>query len=659
MSYRTGLVAMILFSWAVPVLAWQAPKAAERYQPTEAERAEIEAKAAELAGSLEGLRAKVGDGPGGRDAISDVEVCLIAARRPLKHGDFFEAKDVARTLKALSIGMERAKTLAEGHTPWAEATGSTVRGYRSRVDGSVQPYAVIVPAGHAPNDRLRLDVVLHGRDSKISEARFFDAREGKPGPDDLPGLVLHVFGRGNNAYRWAGETDVFEAIDAVRRNYRVDDRKVVLRGFSMGGAGAWHLGLHHPSRWSSVEAGAGFTETINYAKLRDPSEVVRKGLRIYDAVDYARNAFDVPMVGYGGENDPQAQASKNIEEALVALGVPMKTEGLVTKAEGIDFLRIIGKGMGHAVDKESTQLMRTFHDEHIPDGPPSLAPKIRFVTYTLKYNRVGWVTLHRLIEHYRPATIEANREGEVATVQTENIAVIAIDRQAGDTLRLDGQEFLLREAIGELLPDVYFQKTDKGWEVLDHDQSLAVQTNEKREKHPGLQGPIDDAFAAPFLVVLGTGKPHHPEVQAWANARLERFADDWSRFMRGELRIKDDVDVTDLDIEDHHLILFGDPGSNRLIARILPGLPMTWTSAEVGLGGMFPAADHAPVLINANPLNKLRYVVINSGYTFGAREFTGTNALLYPHLGDHAIIKIGEYDDVKVNGYFDEKWKTR
>ncbi len=31
----------------------------------------------------------------------------------------------------------------------------------------------------------------------------------------------------------------------------------------------------------------------------------------------------------------------------------MKTDGLITRAEGVDFTRIIGKGMGHAVDQES------------------------------------------------------------------------------------------------------------------------------------------------------------------------------------------------------------------------------------------------------------------------------------------------------------------
>jgi dienelactone hydrolase len=639
------------------IRAQQVPKAADPYKATAAEGEAIASKTLELARAIEALRGKVGEGPGGRDAMADVEVCHKAAVWILRFQEFHEAKDVARTLKTLDKGLARAKELAKGQTPWADATGGVVRGYRSKVDGSVQPYAVIVPPGLGEDDRSRLDVILHGRDARLTEARFFDAHDGKPAPGDLPGLVLHVFGRTNNAYRWAGETDVYEAIDAVKRNYHVDDRRIVLRGFSMGGAGAWHLGLHDPSRWSSVEAGAGFSETIQYAKLRDPSEVIRKGLHIYDAVDYAINAFDVPIVGYGGENDPQAQASKNIEEALVTLGFPMKTDGLVTKGEGLDFTRVVGLGMGHAIDKASANLMKTFQDVRATKGTDPYPKKIRFATYTLKYNKVGWLSIERLVEHYKKATIEAEIEGDVAIVKTENIAAIAVGREMGETVQLDGQEFPLRDAVRGLLPDVYFRRSAKGWELLDHDLSLSLQRNERAEKQPGLQGPIDDAFTAAFLCVRGTGTPANPKVQSWADARLKQFADNWARSLRGELRIKNDVDVTDQEIEENHLILFGDPGSNLLIARVLPELPLKWSATEVELGGKFSASDHSPVMIAANPLNHLRYVVINSGHTFGAKEFAGTNALLYPHLGDFAVIKIGEADEVKADGYLDERWK--
>lgn len=631
------------------------------YRPTKAELSEIEAKAKMLGEAVNRLRSRVGDSAAARDALADVEVYHKAATWIVRHGEFRDAKDVGRTLKALDRGLARAKSLAQGERPWADATvtGSIPRGYRSKVDGSVQPYAVIVPA-ELPADkdaRLRLDVILHGRDAKLQEVRFLDTHDGKPAAKGQEGLVLHVFGRTNNAYRWAGESDVYEAIDAVRRNYRVDDRRIVLRGFSMGGAGAWHLGLHNPGFWSSVEAGAGFSETIKYTKLKDPSEVILKGLHIYDAVDYALNAFDVPIVGYGGEEDPQQQASVNIEEALKTLGVPMKVDGLVTRAEGPDFVRIVGKGMGHKVDEPSAALMKTFHDERAAKGGDLNPSRIRFVTYTLKYNTVDWLTIARLTEHYKRTTLDAEIVDDIAVVRAENVAVLAVARNVAEKIRLDDQTFPLRPAAGGLLPDVYFRKLAEGWEPLDHDASLAIQENARREKAPGVQGPIDDAFAAPFLCVRGTGKPWNPKVQAWADARLKTFADVWDRWMRGDLPIKDDVDVTPEDIEGKHLILFGDPGSNSLIARVLPELPLTWDRSTVALDGKFPAADHAPVLASASPLNKGRYVVINSGHTFGNDAFAGSNALLYPRLGDYSVFQIGEKEEVRANGYFDEKWR--
>src|SRR5204862_796759 len=88
-----------------------------------------------------------------------------------------------------------------------------VQTYRSRIDGSTQPYALHIPANYDAGKPTRLDVVLHGRNQKMDEAGY-KFTGSKIEPKNY--LVLEVFGRGNNAYRWAGETDVFEALAAVR-----------------------------------------------------------------------------------------------------------------------------------------------------------------------------------------------------------------------------------------------------------------------------------------------------------------------------------------------------------------------------------------------------------------------------------------------------------
>lgn len=660
---RCVAVAWLALSLAPVAMAWaQAAKKGtpERYKPTDAERAELQQRLDALGKALATL-------PRGRthelDAWADVAVYHKAGTWALRLGEFYNAKDIAVAVKVVERGLERAAQLAKGEKPWAEARGSVIRGYVSKVDDSTQPYAVIVPEGldTAEGRRARLDVILHGRGDTLNEVRFIQAHDGKPAPkseDAQPAITLHVYGRGNNAYRWAGEADVFEAIEAVKRLYKVDDERIVLQGFSMGGAGAWHLGLHHPSLWASVEAGAGFSESKLYAKLKDLSDVEEKTLHIYDATDYALNAFDVPMAGYGGEIDAQKQASVNIEDALKQLGFAMKTEGLVTRGVGIDFLRVVGAGMGHKVDPASRKILDAFHNERVAKGVDENKKHLRFVTYTLKYNRAEWLTVERLVEHYRPALVDAEIQGkDVIVHKADNVLVLSIDRRVGESIRFGNQEFPLESAVKGLLPNVYFRHEAGEWRQLDYDPSRAIEENSRREKHHNLQGPVDDAFTRSFLCVRGTGTPWNPRVQGWADARLQRFGEDWRRWMRGELPVKADTEVTDEDIETRSLILFGDPGSNSVLARVLKDLPLSWTRSEVQLGGTFRAENHVPMLIAPNPLNVHHYVVLNTGHTFGAKEFTGTNALLYPRLGDYAVFPASLNEKPLASGFFNERWQ--
>jgi dienelactone hydrolase len=633
-----------------------------RFQPSDAEKAEIQTQIDSLAPAVSALRAHgSGDDSRRADLLADVEIYLKAVRWIVRYGEFYNKNYVEMTRKALQTGTERARQLSAGGHPWTSARGSTIRAFVSKVDGSVQPYAIIVPASYADAHPARLDVVLHGRGETLNEVSFIQSHDGKPAADEPAGLVLHVFGRTNNAYRWAGETDVFEAIDAVKRNFAVDERRIVLRGFSMGGAGAWHLGLHYPGLWCSVEAGAGFTETKKYAKLRDTPPYQEKSLHIYDPVDYVQNAADVPIVGYGGEIDPQLQASVNIKDALESIGVRMHRDGLITRAEGIDFLHVVGAQMGHKVDPASARLLQAFHDERAQRGVDPLPKKLAFVTYTLKYNRVAWLTLAELEESYRPATVQAAiKDKTVLVSDADNVAVLGVDAAAGESIEIGSRVLSLRPSSSDRPTTVYLRKSGGRWDLLDESQTRALLHNADRGKRHGLQGPIDDAFTGPFLCVRGTGEPWNPEVQAWADARLKRFAELWPRWLRGDLPVKDDVDVTAADIADRNLILFGDPGSNRLIARVLSELPLEWTRTAVTLKGSFSAADHAPVLIGLNPLNRNHYVVINSGHTFDDKAFAGTNALLYPRLGDYAVIKVDEHgDEVRVSDYFDEHWKIK
>lgn len=622
------------------------------YTPTDGQYGAIRSR-------LDDLKAKrkTASGQGGRDLSADVAIFEKAAEWVIRHGEFYNAKYVQYTLDALDRGIERAVQSEAGDHPWAAAKGSVARGYVSRIDGSVQPYAVSVPDAMPESGRYRLDVILHGRNGELNEVRFLHDHDGKPHPKDEPGVLLHVFGRGNNAYRWAGEADVFEAMDAVRRNYPIDEKRILLRGFSMGGAGAWHLGLHHPTSWCAVEAGAGFTDTKGYLGRDDFNDVENKTIAICDAVDVAENAFDVPIAGYGGEKDKQLQASVNIVKALEKLGVPMKTESRVTRAEGLDFLHVVGADVAHSIDPASAEILKEFRDEKALKGRDPEPKSIRFVTYSLRSHRAGWLSIEQMVEQYQPARIEATKDGETAEVKTRNIAVLGVDRDVAETVVLDGDRLPLRSAVKGLLPEVYYRRVEEHWETLDYDASRALQENVRIAKQPGLQGPIDDAFTGPFLCVRGAAQAWNPRVREWTDDRLKQFAELWSKSMRADLPVKDDSDVTQEDIDRFHLILFGDPGSNLLIQQLMPQLPFTWTRQSIHMGKDYASPEHVPVLITINPRNHSRYVVLNSGHTFGKEDFAGTNALLYPRLGDFAVFRTS--GEVVTSGFLDEYWRSK
>jgi hypothetical protein len=298
--------------------------------------------------------------------------------------------------------MARVRALREGQAPWASATRLVVRAYVSRIDGSVQPYGLVVPPSYRPDSShsYRLDFWCHGRGEQLSELSYLSDRErnrGEFAPADT--IVLHLSGRYRNANRFAGETDLFEALDGPRV---MSDRS-----------------------WSA-----------------------------------------------------------------------------------------------------------------------------------------------------------------------------------------------------------HFRKQGGQWAVTESVDDLSL------HKQHGLQGPIDDAFMDAFIMARPTGQPMNEKGGAWATAEMDHAIDHWRQQFRGEARIKSDADLTDVEMAANKLVIWGDPQSNQLLARIASQLSILWDAHGVHTPQAdYPADKYVPVLIYPDPLNPKHYVVINSGFTF--REFDYTNnARQSPKLPD-------------------------
>ena len=668
-AIRSALILTLFYAGLTPAMFAQAPKfePAKTVKVKPEDRARFEKALAGLDEDFNQLHTPaLARGQALPPGWADAEIGRKAVRWILKYDEFYTPKFVGMTDKAIELTKERLKSL-ETQAKLKPGFG-TVLGYMSSVDGSVQPYALYLPPDAEQVKPTALLVVLHGRNQTLNEVSFIDAHQGKPYPKNelengMKRAVLHVYGRTNNAYRWAGETDVldaiYEGVSPFSKKRRVDlgqKYTVDLQGFSMGGAGAWHLGLHYPFRWRSVEAGAGFNETVQYARLKNKPSWIEKTLHIYDSYELARNITAVSTIGYGGEDDPQLAASENIKKQLQKEGFPLKTEGLLTTGKELPFLRVVGAKMGHKVDPASRKVMDEYVSKQLQQPIESI--KIDQVTYTLKYPVLGWMTLKKLDEHYKKAWVQAEKinNGSIANItRLDNVSQFSVVGAGLKKVIVMNQVFDVKNG-----PFHKFSKQGDQWKYHSLEKA-DIDTDEKLSKRPLLQGPIDDAFMTGFVVVGPEGSEKGIEQRL-----LDEFAANWSKYLRGDLPVSSAAEAKFESAgfkEGGNLVLFGTPKTNPLIAKILPKLrQIKWTDAEFTLGGKtYATKQYIPALIAPNPLNPKRYVVINSGHTFGKADFEGTNALLYPRMGDWGVLKVKADGSTEIidSGFFDEQWNPK
>lgn len=623
--------------------------AAPPYRPTDSEKQQIQAKIDQLDGMIRALRSTRADD----SLMPDVEIYAEAARWKMTYPEeFFRPASVADTLSVLDQGMERAAQLKAGKSPWTTQKGRVVRGFRSAIDGSVQPVRVTVPDQYDGVRAFPLDVAQHGRFTRLYEVETLSSWEGAE-IDYLPGtLQIDLFGRGKNTYHWPGEADVFEAIAFAKKAYKIDSERLTLRGFSMGGAGVWHTSLHFPDLWAAVEVGAG-DNTSHRIPILDTLPPYQQAMcKIFDNMyQWTLNAYDIPFASYVGENDRNLVKHNSAKAELIKAGIHFEGDPFSLKAtDAPSILFLIGPKTGHDMYPESRKFLNAYLYDRIKMGR-QIPDRVRFVTYTTRYNRDYWVTVDGLEKHYQRAEVDATRSGNRSRydVTTRNLTRLVL-RETGrvTAITIDGQKLRVKPA-----PEMTFEKSNEHWKLAG--------SREKgiRKKH-GLQGPIDDAFLEPFLVVRPTGTPWNVAANQQALRMLQRFDRQYSIAYRGHIRIKDDQDVTAADFTKYHVVLFGDPGSNRWIAKLQGKLPpLRWTKEMVALGNKsFPAAESLPAMIYPSPLSPDHYVVINSGLTAAWADWAGDFPT--PRYGDFAIFKVqpaSDDPDAVYAGLFDESWK--
>lgn len=150
--------------------------------------------------------------------------------------------------------MDEVKTLAENvgeGKPAFFPLGSVGRyAHRSKIDGTLQPYSIFVPKDYDEEVPIALFVALHGSgvdevSYAVNMARLINQARVQL---QIPKMMMIApQARGvSDWYLGNSGNDVIECIDHVKTLYNVDEKNIIIQGFSMGGYGAWRLCLLHP-----------------------------------------------------------------------------------------------------------------------------------------------------------------------------------------------------------------------------------------------------------------------------------------------------------------------------------------------------------------------------------------------------------------------------
>lgn len=595
--------------------------------------------------------------------LPDVEIHYKAVDWALRYNEIYKPNELKSAREVLAEGMERAAQLKEGRAPWTQQKGLVVRGYRSRIDGSVQPYGMVIPESYS-GAPARLDVWCHGRGETVSELVFLDQRRKQQGQVAPAGaLVLHPYGRYCCANKFAGEVDLLEALDHARQFYAVDEDRVVMRGFSMGGAAAWQFAVHYADRWCAANPGAGFSETPEFLNVFQAEDVTaipdyqQTLWKWYNATDSAVNLFHCPTVAYSGEVDRQKQAADIMEKHL--------------RQEGIEMVHIIGPDTAHKIHPDSLVEIEKRLASIAAIRRDRAPSEVRFTTWFLRYNQMHWVRVDAMNEQWKRARVHAQISGPAAvSVTTENVTALTLDMASGHcpispiadpVIQVDGTSIKAPRVKSDRSWRVHLRRDSAGkWSLTE----AAHEVGKHVKKH-GLSGPIDDAFMDSFLFVAPTGASLHEQTGGWVKAEMERAVFEWRRQFRGDARVKADKELTEADIAANNLVLWGDPQSNSVLASIVSKLPLEWTKEKLTANGKaYAAATHMPVLVYPNPLNPEKYIVINSSFTYREYDYLN-NARQVPKLPDWAIVDLSQPKSSQAPGrivdagFFDESWQWR
>ena len=150
------------------------------------------------------------------------------------------------------------------------------------------PYAVSVPDGYDANKPAPLVLVLHPGGPRMPYyGADFTRRIVEPALRQLRPIMIAPDCPAQSR-SWSGaeaNTAVMALMDMAMRDYAIDRKRVLVVGYSMGGAGTWHMAATQPALFTAAIPMAASTRGLSTDQLgRQPTYIIHS--RADEVVDF-------------------------------------------------------------------------------------------------------------------------------------------------------------------------------------------------------------------------------------------------------------------------------------------------------------------------------------------------------------------------------------
>jgi hypothetical protein len=545
----------------------------------------------------------------------------------------------------------------EGKDPYVGRSGVLHKAYRSRLDGSLQPYLVNVPR-KPPKGKVGYPVIfaIHGLNGEPGQALrtvvgLAPDREKMNAPYEmrhlppLPtynALIVAPDGYGNSGQRLPGEDDVLRVLEEIEAVYPVDPSRVTITGYSLGGTVSFVVPLHYPSLFAASGPLCGYPNFSEWPIIRDAPKlpweevlVARKSI-----VHYAENGMYLPLfMIHGGQDGPHR--SRMMADRYHELGYRRTLD--------------VQDDLDHDVwdyGYDKGKMVGWLRARVRPEHPK----RLRFVTGEARYDQNRWVKVLGIADDEKFASVDAewDDESKRMVVTTKNVAALALDSKEagvadGAALVVDGK------SLGTVGGEVAYVEYTVGAPARVEKEPSRV-----GKKRAGVAGPIDDVQRHAAIVVYGTQRADETEAN-----RL--VADHLATILHSTLHfpVKSDAVVTEDELANKSVILVGRPATNKITALFASSFPITFEANAVTVRKKrHEGADVGVAVIQPNPKNADEYLVLYAGVNRAGTLEARHLPQLVPDfiVYDKRITALREaltLGKVKVRdgGFFDASWK--